>query len=347
MKTIEWSRNRVRIVDQRKLPLCTEFLECSTHDEIAMAIKTLAVRGAPAIGVAAAMGMVLAAMEYHGTSRVELLKRLEAAADSISATRPTAVNLKWALERILKRAHREDYGVEEIKKALLEEALIIAEEDEALCRRIGDLGAGLVEDGDGILTHCNAGSLATSGYGTALGVFRSAVREGKKIHVYVDETRPLLQGARLTAWELKDEGIPFTLITDSMAGYFMKKGKIQRVFVGADRIAQNGDVANKIGTYSVAVLAHAHHIPFYVAAPYSTLDPKTRTGEDIMIEERDSREVTSIMGIPIAPTDIKVANPAFDVTPHKYVRAIITDMGIIWPPLGKNLKSVTAKHQKQ
>jgi methylthioribose-1-phosphate isomerase len=343
MKTIEWSHNKVKLVDQRKLPLCTEFLECINHHEIAMAIKTLAVRGAPAIGVAAAMGMVLAAMDCRGESRNELLEKLEEAAVIISATRPTAINLKWAINRIMERARAEKGNVEKIKEALLEEALSIADEDEALCRKIGDFGAELVQDGDGLLTHCNAGSLATSGYGTALGVLRSAFSQGKRIHVYVDETRPLLQGARLTAWELKNEGIPFTLITDSMAGYFMKKGAIQRIFVGADRIAQNGDVANKIGTYSVAVLAHAHGIPFYVAAPYSTLDPKTRTGDDIKIEERDSEEVTSIMGIPIAPSEIKVANPAFDVTPHRYVKALITDRGILWPPFKKNLRLVTVK----
>ncbi len=337
MKTIEWCKSCVRILDQRKLPLSTEFLECKDYREVASAIKTLAVRGAPAIGVAAAMAMVLSIKECR-EEREQLVKKLEEAHRTLAATRPTAVNLMWALDRMMKRAQETKGSTEELKAALMEEAVLIADEDERMCRAIGESGAKLIEDGDGVLTHCNAGSLATFGYGTALGVLRSAHRSGKKIHVYVDETRPLLQGARLTSWELKAEGIPFTLITDSMAGYFMKKGVIQRIIVGADRIAANGDAANKIGTYSVAVLAHAHNIPFYVAAPYSTVDFSIENGDRIIIEERSHDEVTTLGGTRIAPPGIEVANPAFDVTPHRYISAIITDKGIITPPFGENLK---------
>ncbi|MHC9542985.1 MAG: S-methyl-5-thioribose-1-phosphate isomerase [Vulcanimicrobiota bacterium] len=342
MKTIEWCKSCVRILDQRKLPLSTEYLECKDYNEVASAIKTLAVRGAPAIGVAAAMAMVLSITDCQG-EREHLLKKLEEARKTLAATRPTAVNLMWALDRIMKKAQQSKGSGEELKAVLMEEAALIADEDERMCRSIGEFGAKLIEDGNGVLTHCNAGSLATFGYGTALGVLRSAHRNGKKIHVYVDETRPLLQGARLTSWELKEEGIPFTLITDSMAGYFMKKGVIQRVIVGADRIAANGDAANKIGTYSVAVLAHAHSIPFYVAAPYSTVDFSIDNGDHIIIEERSHDEVTTMGGTRIAPPGIEVANPAFDVTPHRYISAIITDKGIIMPPFAKNLKEVLSQ----
>jgi len=342
MKTIEWRDSCVRILDQRKLPLSTEYLECRDYNEVASAIKTLAVRGAPAIGVAAAMAMVLSIAECRD-DRDLLVRKLEEARTTLAATRPTAVNLMWALDRMMKRAVETGGSAEELKAALMKEAELIADEDERMCRSIGDFGAELIEDGDGVLTHCNAGSLATFGYGTALGVLRSAHRKGRKIHVYVDETRPLLQGARLTSWELKAEGIPFTLITDNMAGHFMKKGVIQRVIVGADRIAANGDAANKIGTYSVAVLASAHNIPFYIAAPYSTVDFTIDDGESIVIEERSHDEVTTLGGTRIAPHGIEVANPAFDVTPHRYIAAIITDKGIIKPPLGENLKKALGR----
>lgn len=337
MKPIEWRDDRVILLDQRKLPCITEYIVCSDYHEVASAIKTLAVRGAPAIGVAAAMGMALAAVEAG--SRDALLTRLAEAYRVLGATRPTAVNLFWALDRMLKKAQALD-SVEDIRRSLMEEALTIAEEDESMCRKIGDMGAALVPDPAGILTHCNAGSLATAAYGTALGVIRSSFSQGKKIHIFVDETRPLLQGARLTAWELKEEGIPFTLITDSMAGHFMRKGNIQLVVVGADRIARNGDVANKIGTYSVAVLAKEHGIPFYVAAPYSTVDLTIESGDDIHIEERDTEEVTHFAGTLIAPCDISVANPAFDITPHRFITAIITDREIFYPPFNEKLKTL-------
>lgn len=338
MKNIEFVGNKVKILDQRKLPLSVEFIECKDHNDVAYAIKTLAVRGAPLIGVAAAMGLALSVVNFVTDNREALLSKLKEAYDVIRATRPTAVNLFWGLNRIMNLANNHNGSLTDLKQALVKEAMKIAEEDEALCRSIGDAGAPLIEGNCGVLTHCNAGSLATADYGTALGVLRTVHRSGKKIHVYVDETRPLLQGARLTAWELKEEGIPFTLITDNMAGYFMAKGVIQHVIVGADRIALNGDVANKIGTYSVAILANEHNIPFYVAAPYSTIDISMKSGKDIKIEERDQEEVTTILGTRIAPYDINVANPAFDVTPNRYISAIITDKGVLRPPFGENLK---------
>jgi methylthioribose-1-phosphate isomerase len=343
IRTITWQDGLVRLIDQRKLPCKTEFIECHTHQEVAEAIRTLAVRGAPAIGVAGAMALVLAAEKAPQDNRESLLAALKKACQELAATRPTAVNLKWGLDRVLHRAESTPGAVQAIKAALLDEALLIEREDEHMCRRIGGYGAELIPDGASLLTHCNAGSLATAGYGTALGVIRSAHFSGKKIHVFVDETRPLLQGARLTAWELKEEGIPFTLITDNMAGHFMKKGRINLVITGADRIASNGDAANKIGTYSVAVLAMAHAIPFYIAAPYSTVDLSIRSGDDICIEERCGEEVTTIGGVCVAPEGINVANPAFDVTPHHYISALITDKGIITPPYQENLARMLSR----
>lgn len=302
------------------------------------------VRGAPAIGVSAAYGMVLGAAEYKGDDVEGFIKHLEKVSELLKDTRPTAVNLFWAIERMLKVAYNNrQASVEDIKDLLLKEADRMAQEDVETNRRIGYFGQQLLQDGAVVLTHCNAGALATVGYGTALGVIRAAREAGKNISVYADETRPYLQGARLTAWELMEEGIPVTLITDSMAGYFMKKGIISAVIVGADRIAANGDVANKIGTYTLAVLAKENRVPFYVAAPLSTLDLSIESGDDIPIEERDEREVTHIGGVRIAPYGVKVANPAFDVTPNQYVTAIITDAGVVYPPYKQNLQKLVNK----
>jgi len=319
-------------------------VECYTYSDVARAIKEMIVRGAPAIGVSAAYGMVLGAAEYKGDDVEGFIKHLEKVSELLKDTRPTAVNLFWAIERMLKVAYNNrQASVEDIKDLLLKEADRMAQEDVETNRRIGYFGQQLLQDGAVVLTHCNAGALATVGYGTALGVIRAAREAGKNISVYADETRPYLQGARLTAWELMEEGIPVTLITDSMAGYFMKKGIISAVIVGADRIAANGDVANKIGTYTLAVLAKENRVPFYVAAPLSTLDLSIESGDDIPIEERDEREVTHIGGVRIAPYGVKVANPAFDVTPNQYVTAIITDAGVVYPPYKQNLQKLVNK----
>jgi methylthioribose-1-phosphate isomerase len=311
---------------------------------MAEAIECLAVRGAPALGIAAAMGLGLAALRSRSGNEVQLLAEMERAADLIRSTRPTAKNLFWALERTL-NAGRSAVGREAVVDAIIAEALEIAREDEEMCRLIGEYGALLVPDGAVILTHCNAGALATGGYGTALGVIRSAFSQGKRIHVFVDETRPLLQGARLTSWELKEEGISYTLITDSMAGWMMKQGRIDLVVVGADRIAANGDVANKIGTYTLGVLALENMVPFYVAAPYSTIDMSICSGEDIVIEERSPEEVTMFAGIQVAPEGTIAANPAFDVTPSRMVTAFITDRGVIWPPYEESLVNFGMPHK--
>jgi len=304
---------------------------------VAEAIQRLRVRGAPAIGVTAALGVTLGLKEIQTTDFQEFSEKVQEICRVLAATRPTAVNLFWALERIKALLHKEK-SVEAIKKEIEAEAIKILEEDVSINRRMGEYGHELIHDGDVILTHCNAGSLATAGFGTALGVIRAAVSQGKQVKVWADETRPLLQGARLTAWELLEDGIPVTLITDNMAGYFMKQGKIDLVIVGADRIAANGDVANKIGTYSVAVLAKEHGIPFYVAAPLSTIDISLESGEKIPIEERDSREVTHFLGQRIAPEGVEVANPAFDVTPHPYVKGIITEVGVLTPPYTETIR---------
>jgi methylthioribose-1-phosphate isomerase len=336
--TIAYADGVVRLVDQTRLPTEVVVHECRTAGDLAEAIRTMRVRGAPAIGVAAAYALALGAAEYCGADAAGLEIHLAAVADEVRQTRPTAVNLFWAVERALAtaRAALPD-GVAATRARLLELAERMREEDVALNRRMGAFGAELIPDGAQVLTHCNAGALATAGYGTALGVVRGAVEAGKRLHVYVDETRPFLQGARLTAWELHADGIPLTLITDNMAGYFMAQGKIHLVVVGADRIAANGDVANKIGTYSVAVLAHAHGIPFYVAAPTSTVDLSLPSGKSIPIEERSASEVTHFAGQRIAPEGIGVANPAFDVTPHRYVTAIVTERGVLRPPYGPAL----------
>jgi len=344
--TLRWQDNKLYLLDQTKLPVEHVDIECSTYEEVADAIKNMKVRGAPAIGVTAAYGIVLGAMEYVGDKGEPFFSHMEEVSRVLAGTRPTAVNLFWAIERMMSIVRDNmDKSLDEIRRLLLDEAHKIKYEDIEANKKMGRFGQELLKDGDTILTHCNAGALATAGYGTALGVIRAAVEAGKDIKVYADETRPYLQGARLTAWELMEDGIPVTLITDNMAGYFMRKGAITGVIVGADRIAANGDVANKIGTYTVAVLAKENNIPFYVAAPTSTFDLALESGEKIPIEERDPREVTHIQGKRIAPYDVKVKNPAFDVTPNRYVTAIITEKGVAHPPYGSSLKELVLKAQ--
>ncbi len=337
MKTIEWQSGKVRLIDQTRLPAEEVYLQIEDYRDMASAIREMRVRGAPAIGVAAAYGMALAALQAQAGDRTGFLEEMEHAAETLAATRPTAVNLFWALER-MKRVARQEADLAVLKQNMVAEAQHIAEEDVAANRRIGDLGADLIEDGFTVLTHCNAGALATVAYGTALAPIRRAREQGKKVQVFAAETRPLLQGARLTAWELMRYGIPVTLITDTMVGHFLSRGAIHCVMVGADRIAANGDVANKIGTYGIAVLATENGIPFYVAAPTSTIDLSKASGGKIPIEERRPEEVTHIGGVRIAPEGVAVANPAFDITPHQYVTAIITEKGIIREPYKERLK---------
>jgi len=341
MKTIEWKDEKVFLIDQRKLPLKLEIINCSTYQEIAEAIKKMKIRGAPAIGVAAAFGMALAAYSSKAGTYKKFIQDMGKAKNCLFLTRPTAVNLFWALERMMNLINtKKDVDLFILKDIILQEAKNIAREDIEINKAMGKYGSSLIKDGDSILTHCNAGALATVDHGTALGVIRTAFKEGKKIHVYVDETRPVLQGARLTAWELTQEKIPFTLITDNMAGFLMCRKKVDLIIVGADRIARNGDVVNKIGTYSLSVLARENKVPFYVAAPISTIDMSLKSGEKIPIEERDPKEVTHILGKQIAPAGAKVFNPAFDLTPNCYVEAVITEKGIIRKPFEKNFKSV-------
>jgi methylthioribose-1-phosphate isomerase len=331
--TVEWKAGAVRLLDQSRLPESVEFLDCRDVEAVAAAIRELKVRGAPAIGVTAAMGVALGAQSIAATEYNDFAKALLAICDRLAATRPTAVNLFWAIERMKQQfAALRGEPIASIKAALMKESQVILEEDIALCKAMGRHGAELIQGGQTVLTHCNAGALATAGYGTALGVIRAAWEQGKKIQVIADETRPVLQGARLTVWELMQDQIPVTLITDNMAGSLMRQGKIHLCVVGADRIAANGDVANKIGTYSVAVLAKAHGIPFYVAAPYSTIDLRTKSGADIPIEQRNPLEVTTIHGShPVAPTGVPVYNPAFDVTPAELISGIITERGVFKP----------------
>ncbi len=342
IKTISWRGNAVVMIDQRSLPHEERYLFCRTYQDVIDAINTMAIRGAPAVGIAAAMGIALGLLNSPEKGMKEDLCRI---CDAFSRTRPTAVNLFWAIDRMKTRFEKEFSSTphtqaDGVKKALIEEARRILEEDIRANRQMGAHGKDLIRDGDTILTHCNAGALATGGYGTALGVIRAAHEEGKKIHVLVDETRPLLQGARLTAWEMKHEGIPATLITDSMAGSFLKRGMVNLVIVGADRIAANGDTANKIGTYSLAVLAKANRVPFYVAAPLSTIDCQAKTGRAIPIEERKAGEVLGFHGTQIAPAGFNAHNPAFDVTPKRYITAIITEKGIVRAPFGKGIKEL-------
>jgi methylthioribose-1-phosphate isomerase len=352
MRTVWWQDDprieAVCMIDQSLLPGQLIYLTLIHEQQVAEAITTLKVRGAPAIGITAAFGMALALFRLRrergeALSLVEAQEHLRAVGELFRRTRPTAVNLQWAIERMLRCANhaiKEQCSLPQLAQLLKNEAQAIADEDFEACLNMGRYGAELIADGDTLLTHCNAGSLATTGWGTALAPMYVAHRAGKRLHIFVDETRPLLQGARLTAWELQQEGIPLTLITDSMAGYFMLHGGIKAVFVGADRIAANGDVANKIGTYSVAVLAQAHSIPFYVVAPRSTIDLKLSSGEQIPIEQRHPDEVTKVRGVVIAPAGIRVANPAFDVTPHSYVTAIITEEGIARPPFNESLRDL-------
>src|SRR5262250_2118513 len=336
VRTVEWRNGSVVMIDQRLLPGREVYRVYRDHREVARAIKDMVIRGAPAIGVAAAMGIALGMRNLRGADRARDFDRL---CRLFAATRPTAVNLFWAIDRMRRVFARNQHRSLDTLRTLLErEALAIHDEDVAANRRMGEHGAQLIENGSTILTHCNAGALATAGYGTALGVIRAAVEAGKRVHVLACETRPFLQGARLTAWELNKDGIPVTLITDNMAGHFMKRGDIDCVVVGADRIAANGDVANKIGTYSVAVLAKENDIPFYVSAPISTLDLNLASGDLIPIEERSAREVTHVKDVRLAPEGIKIANPAFDVTPNRYVAAIITERGVASPPYQESLK---------
>jgi methylthioribose-1-phosphate isomerase len=338
VETIEWTSEGVVMIDQTRLPRETVYVTCRTYIEVADAIRRMVIRGAPAIGVAAAMGVALGAQTAN-----DLDSELPIICDTLAKTRPTAVNLFWAIERMcrLYESVRRSLPVEQIKELMVTEAQLVKQEDIAINEAIGRNGASLVPDGKTVLTHCNAGALATAGYGTALGVIRAAVSAGKKIDVFADETRPFLQGARLTAWELQQDGIPTTLITDNMAGHFLKSGRIGCVVVGADRIAANGDVANKIGTYGVAVLAKENNVPFYVAAPISTLDLSLTSGDQIPIEERAASEVTHVQGVPLAPDGIRVANPAFDVTPNRYVTAIITEAGVARAPFETSLKELS------
>ncbi len=340
VETIQWTDDGVVMIDQTRLPREEVYVTCRDYCEVAEAIRSMVIRGAPAIGVAAAMGVALGVLH---ADPAQLDQEFEAICAALAATRPTAVNLFWAILRMKKLyAEVRARPVEEIRRRLVEEARQIRLEDIAINEAIGRNGAPLVPDGKTVLTHCNAGALATAGYGTALGVVRAAVACGKRIDVFADETRPFLQGARLTVWELQRDGIPATLITDNMAGHFLKSGRIGCVVVGADRIAANGDVANKIGTYTVAVLAHENGIPFYVAAPISTLDLSLPSGDHIPIEQRAAEEVTHVFGVAVAPEGVRVENPAFDVTPHRYVTAIVTERGVARPPYTDSLCRLAA-----
>jgi methylthioribose-1-phosphate isomerase len=343
IKTLEWTDDGVRFIDQTKLPTEEAYVTCADYEQVADAIRNMIVRGAPAIGVAAAMGIALGVRDAEGDHVSELRRNFDQICDTIGETRPTAVNLFWAIRRMQEKFEQlSELPVAQIKQAMITEAQRMYLEDIAANEAMGRNGAVLLPSSGGILTHCNAGALATCGYGTALGVIRAAVESGKKLHVYADETRPFLQGSRLTAWELVKDNIPTTVISDNMAGAIMRQGKIGAVIVGADRIAANGDVANKIGTYTVAVLAKEHGIPFYVAAPWSTIDMETPDGSKIPIEQRSSREVTHIAGKQMTPNGVKIENPAFDVTPNAYVTAIITERGVAKSPYSESLKNLGA-----
>src|ERR1700691_416580 len=343
VETIEWTPAGVVMIDQTRLPLHEEYVTCRTYEDVAAAIRSMVIRGAPAIGVAAAMGVALGVAHADGS---DMDAQVEHICDTLARTRPTAVTLFWALGRMRKLYHAlRGLPLPEIRERLAAEAKLIRLEDIAINHAIGRHGAALVPDNKTVLTHCNAGALATAGYGTALGVMRAAVAAGKKIDVFADETRPFLQGARLTVWELVRDGIPATLITDNMAGHFLHSGRIGCVIVGADRIAANGDVANKIGTYGVAVLAKENDVPFYVAAPISTLDLTLPDGTHIPIEERGSQEVTHVYGVRMAPQGTEVRNPAFDVTPYRYVTAIITERGVARAPYTESLRDLAARRE--
>lgn len=337
IETIQWTDSGVVMIDQTRLPREEVYVTCKDYKQVAEAIRSMVIRGAPAIGVAAAMGVAL------GMQQADSPAEFDEICETLAGTRPTAVNLFWAIER-MRRLYGElrERPIQEIREGLAAEAVRIRLEDIAINECIGKNGAALVPDGKTVLTHCNAGALATAGYGTALGVIRAAVESGKKIDVFADETRPFLQGARLTVWELQHDNIPATLITDNMAGHFLHSGRIGCVVVGADRIAANGDVANKVGTYSVAVLAKENNVPFFVAAPVSTLDLSLPSGEHIPIEQRSAQEVTHVFGVPVAPEGTAVQNPAFDVTPSRYVTAIITERGVARPPYVESLRKLVS-----
>ena len=343
MRTVEWDNAVVKMIDQTLLPHEEVILEYRDPRDVARAIKEMRVRGAPAIGATAAFGMALAAVKSEAQTPETLLADLIAAQAVLDAARPTAVNLSWATKRMVGKARSAIAADVDVRATLVAEAQRIADEDIDINKRMGRNGAAIIRDGDNILTHCNAGALATVDYGTTLGVVRAAHEAGKRIHVYVDETRPFLQGARLTAWELMRDDIPMTLITDNMAGHFMSQGKVDVVLVGADRVAANGDVANKIGTYGLAVLAKENGIRFYAVVPTSTIDLNMPSGKEIPIEQRSPREVTHIRDLPIAPEGVRVANPAFDVSPHRYVTGIITEEGIVYPPFKEGLRRVKEK----
>jgi methylthioribose-1-phosphate isomerase len=344
IQTLEWTDDGVRFLDQTKLPTEEVYVTCKTHEQVADVIRDMVVRGAPAIGVAAAMGIALGVNNSKAESVADLKRDFDEICDLIGKTRPTAVNLFWAIRRMQEKFERVRIRpIAQIKRDLIEEAQRMHAEDVAANQAMGRHGATLMPAEGGVLTHCNAGALATAGYGTALGVIRAAVEQGKKIHVYADETRPFLQGSRLTAWELMKDGIATTVISDNMAGAMMKEGKIKAIVVGADRIAANGDVANKIGTYTVAILAREHNIPFYVAAPISTVDLACPDGSYIPIEQRNPKEVTHIAGKQMVPEGVGVENPAFDVTPAKYIAAIVTERGIARAPYDESLRSLAAQ----
>jgi methylthioribose-1-phosphate isomerase len=339
MKPLEWINGNIQLLDQTKLPLEEVFIKTDDIVVLAEAIKHLAIRGAPLIGIAAAYGVALASLKLKKTEADKIRSYLRSAIDILASTRPTAVNLFWALKR--QRCVLDAWqanSVAELQKSLLDEALLIHQEDFEMCERISSFGAGLLQQVCSVLVHCNAGALATGGRGTALGIVTKAREDGKLKCVYIDETRPLLQGARLTAWEMKRANIPATLIVDNTAAVLMKQRKIDAVIVGADRIAINGDIANKVGTYNIAVLAKYHEIPFYAAAPTSTIDFQMKTGKEIPIEERDGKEVTEVFGKRIAPEGVTVYSPAFDVTPNELITAIVTDQGIVYPPFSDSLR---------
>ncbi len=341
--TLTWTPEGVRFIDQTKLPLEESYVLATTYEQVADVIVTMVVRGAPAIGVSAAYGVALGTKQTKANTPEEFAPEFEKICARLAGTRPTAVNLFWAIDRmraLFAELLASGTPLIQIQEKLLAEANAMYDEDIAACKAMGAFGAEFMPDDGGVLTHCNAGALATCGYGTALGVIRAAVERGKRIHVYADETRPFLQGARLTAWELMADGIPTTVICDNMAASLMRQGKIQAVVVGADRIAANGDTANKIGTYNVAILAREHGIPFYVAAPWSTIDLATATGDAIPIEERSAREVTHHAGKQLTPTGVGICNPAFDVTPAKYIAAIITERGALRAPYAESLKEM-------
>jgi len=347
IQTLEWTEQGVRFIDQTKLPTEETYVTCKSYEQVADAIRTMVVRGAPAIGVAAAMGIALGGQNSKAETVADLKRDLDQICEVMGKTRPTAVNLFWAIRRMQEKFERiRIRPIAQIKRELVEESKRMHAEDISANQAMGRYGAALMPSEGGVLTHCNAGALATAGYGTALGVIRAAVEQGKKIHVYADETRPFLQGSRLTAWELMKDGIPTTVISDNMAGAIMKQGKIGAIVVGADRIAANGDVANKIGTYTVAVVAKENGIPFYVAAPISTVDMACPDGSKIPIEQRNPKEVTHIAGKQMTPDGVSIENPAFDVTPAKYVAAIITERGIAREPYRESLEKLAGAESK-